>query len=146
MKNITDLALSLLLDNDEVMQYVDQQATELLGRGMKPAGAFDEQDDPEWWTAKTKVMSELLEDMSKLNELAAPTMFYDVTAYWPSGEPSLELQTDLGGLMLFLDHVKSIMPTRESKLGFVIEPTLKASDDLTIASDLLESLRTVGSF
>ncbi|MCP4934825.1 MAG: hypothetical protein GY927_11615 [bacterium] len=59
MSNIIDHALSLILDDGNCAQFTDHRAAEILGRTRRQ----DQEDDSEWWEAKTKAVNELLADV-----------------------------------------------------------------------------------
>ena len=64
---VIDHALSLVLDDPQCAAFTDERAAQILGRDPHA----DKDDDTEWWEAKTKAVSELLDSMKSTNQGAA---------------------------------------------------------------------------
>lgn len=67
--SVIDHALALVLDDAQCAAFTDERASTILGR----AAAADKDDDVEWWEAKTRAVSELLDEMKMLNRGATPS-------------------------------------------------------------------------
>jgi hypothetical protein len=63
MTPIIDHALGLVLDDPQCAAFTDERAAQILGRDAHE----DKDDDPAWWEAKTKAVSELLDEMKSIN-------------------------------------------------------------------------------